>query len=149
MLKKTINYEDFNGEKVTEDCYFNLSKAELMEMNFQASGGLENYARSIMNARDVKTMMNIYKDLILKAYGIKTPDGKHFMKNDQIRMEFECSPAYSELYMELVTNEKAAAEFFNGIIPKDLAEDPRLKELLKEGENVQSEKSVGNIVRPV
>ena len=80
MIKKTVKYEDFNGEQVTEDCYFNLSKAELMEMNFQASGGLENYARAIINARDAAAMMSVYKDLILKAYGVKTPDGKHFMK---------------------------------------------------------------------
>lgn len=147
MIKKTVKYEDFNGEQVTEDCYFNLSKAELMEMNFQASGGLENYARAIINARDAAAMMSVYKDLILKAYGVKTPDGKHFMKSDQIRLEFECSPAYSEIYMELISDEKAAAEFFNGIIPKDLAEDPRVKSLIKEGENVQ-ENSMGNI-RPV
>lgn len=146
MIKKTISYEDYNGEKITEDFYFNLSKAELMEMNFQASGGLENYARSIMNARDTASMMAIYKDLLLKSYGVKTPDGKHFMKTEQIRTEFECSPAFSELYTELLTDDVAAAEFFNGVIPKDLAEDPHLKKLFnKEGKNVQLlSEQVGN-----
>ena len=133
MYKKTITYEDYNGDKVTEDFYFNLTKAELLEMNFQASGGLENYARSIINTRDTATMMQIYKDLLLKAYGVKTPDGKHFMKTEQIRIEFECSPAYSELYTELLTSDKSAAEFFNGIIPKELEKDPQLKQLFAEG----------------
>lgn len=137
MIKKTITYEDFNGETVTEDFYFHLSKAELLEMNFQASGGLENYARSIINTRDTATMTKIYKELLLKSYGIKTPDGKHFMKTDQIRLEFECSPAYPILYTELLTDDNAAAEFFNGIIPKDLAKDPQLQKLFKEGENAK------------
>ena len=137
MLKKTITYEDYNGEKVTEDFYFNLSKAELLEMNFQASGGLENYARSIMNTRDTATMIKIYKDLLLKSYGIKTPDGKHFMKTEQARIEFECSPAYSILYTELLTDDKAASDFFNGIIPKDLADDPQLQKMFREAENAK------------
>lgn len=146
MIKKTVNYEDFNGEKVTEDCYFNLSKAELLEMNFEKAGGLDNYAKSIINARDVATMMAIYKELLLKAYGVKTPDGKHFMKNEQIRMEFECSPAYSEIYTELISDEKAAAEFFNGVIPKDLADDPQIKKIInKEGTNVQIKQQVDGI----
>ena len=143
MLKKTITFEDYNGEKVTEDFYFHLTKAELLEMNFQASGGLENYARSIINTRDTATMIKIYKDLLLKSYGVKTPDGKHFMKTDQIRLEFECSPAYSILYTELLTDDKAAAEFFNGIIPKDLANDPQLQKLFKEGENARLSSTVG------
>lgn len=147
MIKKTITYTDYNGEKVTEDFYFNLSKAELLEMNFQASGGLENYARSIINARDTATMMQIYKDLLLKSYGVKTPDGKHFMKTEDLRIQFECSPAYSEIYTELLTNDKAAAEFFNGVIPKDLAEDPQVQKLLKEGENGKTAESMG--IRPV
>jgi hypothetical protein len=137
MYKKTITFEDYNGEKVTEDFYFNLTKAELMEMNFQASGGLENYARSIINTRDTATMMKIYKDLLLKSYGVKTPDGKHFMKTETIRVEFECSPAFSELYTELLVDDKAAADFFNGIIPKELENDPQLKRLFKEGENAK------------
>ena len=143
MLKKTVTYKDFNGEEVTEDCYFNLSKAELLEMNFQASGGLENYARAIINARDTATMMQIYKDLLLKAYGVKTPDGKHFMKTDQIRLEFECSPAYSEIYTELLTDDKAAADFFNRVIPKELADDPQLQKLLKEGANERKLQMLG------
>lgn len=145
MIKKTITYEDYNGEKVTEDFYFNLTKAELMEMNYQASGGLENYARSLINTRDTSTMMQIYKDILLKSYGVKTPDGKHFMKTEKIRIEFECSPAFSELYTELLVDDKAAAEFFNGVIPKDLANDPQLKKIFKEGENAKLlSESVGN-----
>ena len=123
MYKKTLTYEDFNGETVTEDLYFNLSKAEILEMNFHLQGGLMNYAQSIINARDSESLANLFKDLLLKSYGEKTPDGKHFMKNEKIRQEFECSVPYEILYVELSTNDVAAAEFFNGIVPKELREE--------------------------
>jgi hypothetical protein len=122
MYKKTVEYEDFNGDKVVEDLYFNLSKAEIMELNFHLEGGLMNYAKSIINARDSEALADLFKELLLKSYGEKTPDGKHFMKSEQIRKEFECSIPYDILYVTLSTDDVQAAEFFNGIVPKDLRE---------------------------
>lgn len=120
MLKKTITYEDYNGNKRTEDFYFNLTKAELTEMNFSVNGGIDTYISRIINEQDAGKIMEIFKEFILKAYGIKSDDGKRFIKNDQVREEFSQTEAYSELFMELATNAEAATAFINGIIPSDI-----------------------------
>lgn len=121
MLKKTITYEDFNGVERKEDFYFNLSKAEIMEMQFGTVGGLDTMLKKIIDAKDVKSIMDTFKMLILKAYGIKSDDGRRFIKSEEISKEFEQTEAYSILYMELASDDNAAAEFVNGIIPKDVA----------------------------
>lgn len=123
MYKVHLDYTDFNDEKVSEDLYFNFTKAELLELNLQKPGGISNYARSIINARDTKTLAELFKELLLKSYGEKSPDGKHFMKNDEIREKFECSIPFDILYVRYSTNDVEAAAFFNGIIPKDLREE--------------------------
>lgn len=120
MLKKTITYEDFNGVERKEDFYFNLSKAEIMEMQFGTVGGLDVMLQKIVDAKDVKSIMNTFKMLILKAYGIKSDDGRRFIKSEEIAKDFEQTEAYSILYMELATDDNAAAEFVNGIMPKDV-----------------------------
>ena len=120
MLKKTITYEDFNGVERKEDFYFNLSKAEIMEMQFGTVGGLDVMLQKIVDAKDVKPIMNTFKMLILKAYGVKSDDGRRFIKSEEIAKEFEQTEAYSILYMELATDDNAAAEFVNGIMPKDV-----------------------------
>lgn len=121
MLKKTITYEDYNGVERKEDFYFNLTKAEIMEMQFGTVGGLDVMLRKIIDAKDVKSIMDTFKKLILKAYGVKSDDGRRFIKSEELSKEFEQTEAYSILYMELSTDDKAAAEFVNGIIPKDVA----------------------------
>lgn len=123
MYKKTVEYEDFNGEKVKEDLYFNLSKAELLEMNFRSKGGLKNYIEAIINTHDQDKLTDIFKTLLLKSYGIKSPDGKRFLKNDSIREDFECSIPYDIMFVELSSDAKAAADFINGILPKELVEE--------------------------
>lgn len=121
MLKKTIKYTDYNGVERTEDFYFNLNKAEIMEMQLTTVGGLDAYLKKIISAQDMPTLMRIFKDLVLKSYGVKSDDGRRFIKNDQLREEFEQTEAYSILYMELSTDSEAAAAFVNGIIPADVA----------------------------
>lgn len=123
MLKKTVKYVDYDGNEREEDLYFNLSKAELVEMELSTAGGIQNYMRKIISAQDYPTLVTIFKDLILKAYGQKSLDGKRFIKNDDLRDEFVQTEAYSNLYMELIFDAKAAAAFVNGIIPSDLAEE--------------------------
>ena len=138
MYKKTLEYEDFNGDKVKEDLYFNLSKAELLEMNFRAKGGLKNYIEAIINARDTETLTDIFKTLLLKSYGVKSPDGRRFMKNDQIREEFECSIPYDILFTTLATDAKEAADFVNGILPKELVEEMEKVEMPEEYKEIMS-----------
>lgn len=121
MLKKTIKYTDYNGVERTEDFYFNLNKAEIMEMQLTTVGGLDTYLKKIISTQDVPTLMRIFKDLVLKSYGVKSDDGRRFIKNEKLREEFEQTEAYSILYMELSTDADAAAAFVNGIIPADVA----------------------------
>ena len=121
MLKKTITYEDYNGEERTEDFYFNLNQAELTEMELGITGGLSEMIKKITQAKDTPSIIKIFKDLILKSYGEKSPDGKRFVKSDELSLQFSQTEAYPILFMELATDENAAADFVNGIIPKSLA----------------------------
>lgn len=127
MLKKTINYTNYNGEQKTKECYFNLTKAEIAEMELEIPGGMAANLKQITEAKDTPSLVKIFKNLILRSYGVKSSDGERFIKNQQVREEFEQSEAYSELFMELATNADSAAEFVNGIIPADLAN--KVKEL--------------------
>lgn len=120
MLKKTITYVDYNGNERTENYYFNLSKAELMEMELGVTGGYTEMLTSIIEAQDVPTLIKIWKDLILKAYGEKTADGKRFVKSKEMAEAFSQTEAYSNLFMELSTNTEAAIEFAKGIMPAEL-----------------------------
>lgn len=123
MLKKTITYTDYNGVERTEDFHFNLSKAEITEMELGTVGGFAEMIQKVINANDAPTIIKIFKDLILKAYGEKSADGKRFIKSEEISTAFAQTEAYSSLFMELATDSKAAADFVNGIIPSDLAKE--------------------------
>lgn len=121
MLKKTITYTDYNGSERTEDFYFNLNKAEITEMEMSTTGGLAELIQRIVAAQDVPAIIKIFKDLILKAYGVKSADGRRFEKSEKLSTEFAQTEAYSILFMELATDADAAAKFINGIVPADVA----------------------------
>lgn len=120
MITKEIIFTDYNGQERKEKYQFNFTKAELTEMELSVNGGLSAMVDRIKETDDRPELMRIFKDLILKAYGVKSPDGKRFVKSEELRTEFSQTEAYSELYMELVTNTDSAISFFNGLIPNDL-----------------------------
>lgn len=120
MIKKTVQYVDYNGIERTEDLYFNLSKAEVTEMELSIDGGLSKQLETIIASKDNKQIISIFKDIVLKSYGEKSPDGKRFMKTREITESFMYSEAYSEIFMELALNEESAAAFINGIMPTNL-----------------------------
>lgn len=124
MLKKTVTYEDYNGVTQTEDFYFNLTKVECMELEFGFGDGetLSGSIQTLVNAGDMATVISTIKKIVLTAYGIKSPDGKRFIKNDTLRTEFEETPAFEQIYWELVTDAEKAAEFISGIIPSTIRE---------------------------
>lgn len=122
MLKKTITFTDYNGVEKKKDYRFNLSKAELMEMELGTTGGYAEMIQKIVDANDAPQLIDIFKKLILKAYGELSADGERFIKSPEISEAFTQTEAYSQLFMELATDDKAAAEFINGIMPADLAE---------------------------
>lgn len=123
MLTKTITYVDYNGNKRVEDFYFNLSKAEIMEMEMSTSGGMAEMLKNIIASQDMPSIIKNFKDLVLRSYGQKSPDGKRFIKNETLREEFSQTEAYSQLFMELATDAEAAAEFVNGIMPADMGKN--------------------------
>ena len=123
MLKKQIKYTDYNGTERDENFWFNLSKAELMDMDLMTPGGFNGMVMKIIAAQDTPSLVTLFKDIIFKAYGEKSADGKRFIKSKELSTAFSQTEAYSNLYMELVTNTAAAIEFINGIVPKDLAEE--------------------------
>lgn len=117
MLKKTMTYEDFDGVQRTEDFYFNLTQAELMEMELSTEGGIEKMVKKIVDTKDTKKICEVFKDIVLRAYGEKSLDGKRFVKTEEIKQAFAQTQAYSDLFMELATDADAAAKFINGIVP--------------------------------
>lgn len=137
MLKKTITYTDFDGNERTEDLYFNLTKAELMELQMSEIGGLEKRLRGIIMAQNGVEIMKFFKDIFLNSYGVKSPDGRRFIKNEEVKADFEQTEAYSQLFMELVTDADKMADFIKGVIPADLAGQVD-EEMKKNGNNLLS-----------
>ena len=122
MLKKRISYTDYNGNKREEDFYFNLTKAEIMEMEMSTTGGLTEMIQRIIETQDAPSIIKVFKDIIMKSYGEKSPDGKRFVKSAELSESFAQTEAYSELFMELASDSDAASKFVNGIIPADMAQ---------------------------
>lgn len=121
MLKKTITYTDYNGVDRTEDFYFNFTKAELTEMDLGTTGGMSETIKNIIASKDTPSLIKLFKKLVLDAYGEKSADGKRFIKSPELSTAFSQTEAYSQLFMELATDDNKAAEFINGIIPSDVA----------------------------
>lgn len=117
MLVKKIEYTDYNGTERKEDFYFNLTEAELIEMEYTTEGGLSVMIDKLISAIDLPEIIKIFKELILKAYGVKSPDGKRFIKSEELSTEFSQTGAYAKLFMELATNAESAADFINGVLP--------------------------------
>lgn len=120
MYVKEIEYTDFNGVARKEKFYFNLTKAEILDMELGKTGGLTEYIQKILEAQDTPAIMTLFKTLLLKSYGVKSDDGRRFIKNDQIREDFEQTQAFSDLYMLLALDDDEAAKFVNAIVPEDM-----------------------------
>lgn len=116
MFKKVIKYEDFNGETREEPFYFNFSKAELMKRQLSTEAGIEEQIRMLIATKDNAKIVQIFEDLILDSYGIKSEDGTRFIKSPELRASFEQSNAYSELFMDIISSTEAQVEFINGVI---------------------------------
>lgn len=131
MYTKRMSYKDYNGVQRTEDFRFNFTQAELVELEMTVSGGIEAMIQGIIDAQDRAELIRIFKKLILDSYGVKSPDGKRFIKNEELKEEFSQTEAYSDLFILLSSNDKEAAKFINGIMPEDMPKieiDPNTKE---------------------
>ena len=134
MYKKTVTYTDYNDVKRTETFYFNFTKAEVLEMELGTVGGLSAMIQGVIDAKDTPALIKIFKDLVLKAYGEKSADGKRFIKTPELSEAFAQTEAYSDIFMELATNDVAASEFVKGITPPGLDEYAANKAELKPAE---------------
>lgn len=120
MLAKTITYTDYEGTERKETFYFNLNESELIEMQVSATGGLTKYIEKIIESKDGGKIMAVFKELLFKSYGEKSADGRRFVKSEELSKAFSQTEAYNKLFMELCTDDKAAAAFVNGLLPSNL-----------------------------
>ena len=131
MIKKTITYKDYDGNERKEDFFFNLSKAECMEMELSTTGGMQKMVEQIVAEKDNAKIVKIFKEIILKSFGKKSADGKHFYKSEEISSEFAATEAYSELFMELASDADAAGKFISGVLPMAPEETQNALEVIK------------------
>ena len=125
MYSRKVKYEDYDGNPREVECFFNLNKAELLELQMSWDGGLEKVLEKIVAEHDQKRMIEMFKMIMLKSYGQKSLDGNRFIKSQQLTEEFTQTEAYSELFMLFATDADVASEFINGIIPKSLIEETK------------------------
>lgn len=129
MLKKTFTYTDFFGKERTEDCYFHLSESKLAEMDLKTQDGWSEWVKEIVAAKDNETLVETFKKVILASYGQKSPDGRRFIQTKELSEEFSQTPMFDQLFMSLVTDANAAADFFNGIVPEKVQKEAKKQEL--------------------
>jgi len=134
MYELPIKYTDYNGVEREEIFMFNMTEAEIQEMNLSINGGMAALMTQIANTRDVAQLVRIFKDMILKAYGQKSTDGKRFIKSQELRDAFEQCPAYSELFMQLSTDNVAAARFLKNIMPQKIQKEINMEDAQKQAE---------------
>lgn len=132
MFKKVATYTDYNGVERTENFYFNLTQAEILEMELSTTGGLSAMIQGVIDAKDTPQLIKIFKELVLKSYGEKSADGRRFIKTPELTEAFSQTEAYSDIFMELATDEKAAAAFVKGITPKGLEKYAESQPVLNE-----------------
>lgn len=136
MFKHTIKFTDYDDVEREEDYYFNLSKAELMRMEMSQYGGMEALLQKIVKEQDTKRVYNMFEEIVQKAYGVKSDDGKQFIKNEEILNRFVQSEAYSELIMQMLNDPDFANKFIRGCFPKDIqAEMDKQENALPKKEN--------------
>lgn len=120
MIKKTVKYVDFNGDERVEDCYFNLSKAEVTELELSVEGGYSEYLKGIVESGDNSKILNVFKELILKSYGVKSEDGRRFIKSEELTKEFTQTEVFNEIFMSLALDANESAAFVEGVLPKSM-----------------------------
>lgn len=122
MIKKSITFLDLDGNSITEDFYFNINKAELIEFEASTKIGLSETLQLIVKENDNHQIIEYFKKIILMAYGVRSEDGRRFIKSQELRDSFEQSDAYSELFIELATQAESASAFIRGIVPASLSQ---------------------------
>lgn len=126
MLKEKIKYVDYNGLEREEDFYFNLNRVELVELQLSTPGGFDAKLKKAIDDKDVSTLIEIVKDLVIKSYGVKSEDGKRFIKSKELTDSFIQSEAYNTLFMKIISDADYAPKFINAIIPAIEENQPQI-----------------------
>lgn len=133
MIKKTIEYTDFNNDVRIEDFYFNLTKDELVQLGVKYPGGLEKKINDLIKTDDAQEVYDIFRTIVLESYGEKSDDGKRFIKSKEMATAFSQTNAFSELIMELISDSEYGAKFIEGLLPEDILSAVKREELLNVG----------------
>ena len=149
MYRKNIKYKDFNGVERDETFYFNFGAHELTLLEWRTPGGIQNYMQNIIQTQDGQKLADMFKWLIDESYGVKSPDGRSFIKSPEVLNNFKFTPAYEKLFMSLATDDKAAAEFVNGVFPKEAVEEAARQKEMAEKAGISIEQLAGNTQTPV
>lgn len=128
MRVEHITYEDYNGVTKTKDFCFNLTEAEITQMELEVPGGLTGMLDRIVGAMDAPAIVSVFKEILMRAYGEKSPDGDRFIKSKELSEAFSQTEAYNQIYMRLITDDQAASQFINDIVPKKYAKAMAEKE---------------------
>lgn len=137
MLIKTITFQDLDGKTLTEDFMFHMSKAEIAKLQLsQGEGGFEGFVQDIAKKMDAPRLIAVFEDLILNSYGERSPDGRQFIKSEELSRAFSQTDAYSELFLEIMTDAKKAAEFFVAVVPKDIGDQITADEVVAAAKGV-------------
>jgi hypothetical protein len=139
MLKKTITYNDLDGNPITEDFWFHMSRGEMAEMALGKegrAGGFDTWVRRLIESQDGEVLIQTFKEILLMTLGQRSDDNKYFEKDEKYTRRFVQSDAYSVLLMELLTDEVKMAEFINGVMPKEMRE--QAEKDAKEGKSAPS-----------
>ena len=148
MIKKNITYTDYEGNERQEDFFFDLSEAELIELQMSTKEGFAHELKLVVAKEDQSAMMALIKKLILNSYGVKSDDGRRFIKSAQLSEEFSQMPAFSELFTELLFDDNKAAAFINGIIPSKISQNPEYKNSVREEQKkFMIAKSIGSPIK--
>lgn len=142
MYGKKIKYVDFNDTEREETFYFHLSQADLIKIEAQYEGGFEAYANRMVEARKTEDLVNVLDDLIARSYGVKSLDGRQFVKNETVLNDFKQTQAYSDLFIQLLSDDKAAEEFIIGIMPRDVDKDEIKRQVEKKKSEILGESNV-------
>lgn len=120
MYRTDVTYENFEGEQVTETCYFNLTKAEMLQLQLQYPEGYQTYLQRLVDDNNRKAMIEEFKHILSMSYGERSADGRKFVKSEEISNAFMASEAYSELFLKFISEEGYVEKFMNAVMPKDI-----------------------------
>jgi hypothetical protein len=125
MHARTMTYTNFDDEEVTEVFHFNMSKSDIIRLEAEKKGGFSEYLKEMVKTEDTPTLLAQFERILLMSFGIKSPDGKHFDKSEEISARFKNHAAYDKLFWEIFNDQDKLAEFLIEIAPKETKEAMR------------------------